>query len=335
MDILIIGGTRNLGHIMVFDLLAAGHRVSVLNRGLTRDELPFDVERLRADRTDPAQLADALEGREFDMVVDTALYAGTEAETVTALLDGRVGRYVFISTGQVYLVREGAPRPAREEDYAGPVMPEPPLGSREHPDWRYGVEKRQAEDWFALAWAERSFPYTSLRLPMVHSERDHYERIANYLARLQDGGPILVPEDGGLGIRHVYAADVAQVVRALAERPEVGLGEAYNVGQDETLTLDEVLEILARELEEPLRVLRVPRETLEERRLLPECSPFSGRWMSALDNRKSREHLGVRYTPMGEYLPRLVAHWRARREREPVGYARRKEELELAVELGG
>ena len=47
MKILIIGGTRNLGHLLAYQLLDAGHRVTVLNRGKTRDELPERVERLQ------------------------------------------------------------------------------------------------------------------------------------------------------------------------------------------------------------------------------------------------------------------------------------------------
>jgi NAD(P)-dependent dehydrogenase (short-subunit alcohol dehydrogenase family) len=101
LEILIIGGTRNLGHLLTLELLQAGHRVTVFNRGQTPDELPADVQRLRGDRSDPARLAPALAGRSFDGVVDTTLYNGADAQTITALLDGRVGQYLFLSTGQV------------------------------------------------------------------------------------------------------------------------------------------------------------------------------------------------------------------------------------------
>ena len=70
----------------------------------------------------------------------------------------------MISTGQVYLVREGCPRPARETDYDGPLLPAPA-----HPDdkgqWDYGVKKRALEDALAEAWAKSRFPSTRLRNP--------------------------------------------------------------------------------------------------------------------------------------------------------------------------
>ena len=39
-EILILGGTRNLGHVTALALLEAGHNVTVMNRGITPDELP-------------------------------------------------------------------------------------------------------------------------------------------------------------------------------------------------------------------------------------------------------------------------------------------------------
>src|SRR5215467_19390 len=123
MRSLIIGGTRNLGPSIVHALLERGDRVAVFNRGQTTDDLPKDVERLRGDRTDPRQLKRVLGDRDFDLVVDTTLYTGAEAYAAVELFSGRIGHYIFLSTGQVYLVRLGLERPYEEEDYPGPVMP--------------------------------------------------------------------------------------------------------------------------------------------------------------------------------------------------------------------
>ncbi len=150
MRSLIIGGTRNLGPSIVHALLQRGYEVAVFNRGQTRDDLPEEVERLRGDRTNPEELKRVLTGREFDLVIDTTLYTGAEAEAAVELFKGRVGRYIFLSTGQVYLVRVGAERPYKEDDYAGPVMAEPPKSNiSEYENWRYGFDKRAAEDVFA------------------------------------------------------------------------------------------------------------------------------------------------------------------------------------------
>lgn len=330
MHILIIGGTRNMGLTLAHNLLRSGHRVTILNRGKTPDSLPADVERLRADRTDPAQLTSALAGRSFDAVVDMVLYKGAEAEAAAKLLAGRVGHYLFISTGQVYLVRQGLERPFHEADYEGRLMPAPKENSYGYPEWLYGKEKRDAEDTLARAWAEQAFPYTSLRLPMVNSERDHFNRLYGYVLRLQDGGPILVPETPDYALRHVYAGDAVRAMQLVLENGS-GKGRAYNISQDETVTLDEFLHLLGDRLGVTPQIVRVKRSLLEKNGFLPDCSPFSDRWMSELDNSRSKTELGMAYTPLRDYLQTLVSYYAAHPlPQRPASYGRRPAEISFA-----
>jgi nucleoside-diphosphate-sugar epimerase len=330
MNALIIGGTRNLGPSIVHALLGQGYSVAVFNRGQTPDDLPQDVERLRGDRSDPAQLFRQVGDRSFDLVVDTTLYTGLEAEAAVEIFGSSAGRYIFLSTGQVYLVRVGSQRPFKEEDYFGPVMAEPPKSDEiDHPNWLYGHDKRQAEDIFGKAWRVRNFPYTSLRLPMVNSERDSYDRIYGYWLRLLDGGPIVIPDDPGLPVRHVYGQDVVQAILRLTQS-ELGKGQAYNIGQDETLTLEEFIQVLAATAGCELKLARAPREKLNEMGILRDCSPFSGAWMSSLDNARGKTELGMVYTPMRDYVKKLVEQFAASPRRQIAGYARRAEELDLA-----
>ncbi|RPI27254.1 MAG: NAD-dependent epimerase/dehydratase family protein [Acidobacteria bacterium] len=330
MKVLIIGGTRNLGHQLCLRLLKEGWETTVLNRGQTPDELPASVKRLRADRQDPGQLRAALRGRVFDAVVDFALYTGEEARTTVKLLGGQTGLYVFVSSGQVYLVRTGVERPFKEEDYDGPVMPAPEESPSDYRNWKYGVEKRQVEDVLTEAWQTSRFPFVSLRLPIVNSERDHYHRLYGYLLRFWDRGPILVPHGPHLPIRHVYGADVIETIRRLVGRP-AGMGQAWNIGQDETVTLDEFLGLLAQVDGSRLNVKRISREALDKAGLIPACSPFSDPWMSELDNTKGKRELALTYTPLAVCLEKLVAHYRSKPRNIPPGYARRAEELKLAT----
>src|SRR5260370_25061499 len=105
IHILIIGGTRNLVLSIAERLLESGNSVTVFNRGITPGDPPRGVERLFGDRSNPKDLQTALRNRTFDAVVDTTLYTGADtAPTIDALKD-KTGHYIFISTGQVYLIR--------------------------------------------------------------------------------------------------------------------------------------------------------------------------------------------------------------------------------------
>ena len=243
MNILIIGGTRNMGYLLAKSLLEAGHQVTVFNRGMTPDELPEAVVRLHGDRTIHSDLAAAVNASDYDAVVDMMLFNAEEAQSVVELLAGRVQHYIFVSSGQVYLVRQGVERPFSESDYAGALIPAPKPNTYGFEEWRYGVGKRGAEDVLAAAWQERDFPYTSLRLPMVNGEREPFNRLYGYMLRIKDGGPILMPATPDYALRHVYADDVVRAIQHIIESGS-GKGNAYNISQDETVSLPEFLQTL-------------------------------------------------------------------------------------------
>ncbi|HEX2723867.1 MAG TPA: NAD-dependent epimerase/dehydratase family protein [Gemmatimonadaceae bacterium] len=337
-DVLILGGTRNLGHITALELLERGHRVTILNRGQTPDELPPQVERLRADRGNPDEMRNAVQGRSFDLVFDATTYTGADARQAVDIFTGNAQRYVFVSSGQVYLVREGVSRPFREEDYAGPTITAPDRQSADYPSWLYGVDKRDAEGVFMSAREASRFPVTTLRLPMVASERDHYGRIQAYIARILDGGPLLVPSGARLPLRHVYAADVARLIAAVASAVNVSFDD-YNLSYGSSIPLLDFLAILSRAAGRTPDIIEASRDALVARGLLPDCSPFSGKWMSELDNSRSLADLGslgLSYTSPEVYLPRIVndyvTRWKAN-NLVPEGYTQRGKEIAFASTL--
>jgi nucleoside-diphosphate-sugar epimerase len=328
--VLVVGGNRFLGHELAWRLLAAGHAVTLFNRGTLQDAFGDRVERLRGDRTS-SDFERLLGGRSFDAAVDFAAFDGEDGRRAAETLDGRVGHYVVVSTGQVYLVREGCPRPAREGDYDGPVIKEPP-DPYDRGQWEYGVKKRALEDALVVAWRERRFPSTRLRIPMVNGERDHFRRLERYLWRMLDGGPVLVPGGGDHLVRHVYSGSVVGAILSLLGRRET-FGEAYNLAQDETPTLGDLLALAASSLGAPLRLVDVPRERVREAGLDPvSLSPFSGTWMSFLDPARAKAELGFRHEPLGSYLDKIVTSFLAHPPAEPPpGYESRAAELALAA----
>lgn len=317
-----------MGYLLSRRLLEDGHRITLLNRGITREDLPEDVPRLRCDRTDVGQLRRALAGRTFDVVIDMVLYKGKEAEEAVEVLKGSIGHFLFISTGQVYLVREGLRRPFYESDYPGPIIPMPEPNTYDYEEWLYGYDKRMAEDVLARAQAECDFPYTTLRIPMVNSARDPFYRLYSYMLRIRDGGPILVPRTPEYALRHIYAPDVVQAIQRVIERGP-GAPHTYNISQEETLKIDAFLHLLAEVMGAEANIIQVERDLLNANGFLPDCSPFSDVWMSELDNTLSKTDLGMVYTPLREALAEIVAEYSANPPPTPSGYARRNAEKHL------
>ncbi len=334
MKVLIIGGNRFMGYGLTWRLLAAGHQLSHFNRGSQQDPFGSRVERIRGDRT-TLDFRNQLAGRSFDAVVDFAAFKGSDARDCVSLFEGRVGHYVLISTGQVYLVRRGCPWPAEERDYEGPVMARPKQAA-DVAEWEYGVGKRGCEDVLAEAWQRSRFPGTRLRIPMVDGERDHQRRLEGYLWRILDGGPLLVPAGDARPVRHVYAGAVVRAVAELLGRSS-SFGRAFNLSQDESPTLPELISKLAGLLGAPARVLEAATDAIEGAGLeLRGLSPFSNRWMSCLDPKLAKAELAFRHEPLDDYLGRIVSSFLAHLPASPPpSYARRADELALAARLSG
>ncbi len=330
--VLIIGGTRNMGYYLSQRLVESGCDLTLLNRGITKDDLPRSIHRLHADRTDHQQMRRALLAKSFDVVVDFVLYRGDEARTVIELLRDQVDHFIFISTGQVYLVREGLARPFHEDDYEGRLMPAPKANSYAFEEWTYGVEKRDVEDQLRAAWSSSQFPATILRLPMVNSARDPYHRLFNYYLRLRDGGAILVPETPNYPLNHVYALDVVDIIMQLIDTGQ-GKGRAYNIAQDERVSHAEFLSILAAIMGAEAQSVAAKRSDLVVGGFMPDCSPFSERWMSDLDNSRSKAELGISYSPLHDYLADIVDYFDSNPIALPLTYRRRQAELNYAEGL--
>lgn len=332
MHVLVVGGTRFAGYLLVWRLLAAGHRVTLFNRGTMPDPWGDRVERLRGDRT-TAHFGLILGNREFDAAVDFAAFTEEDARGAVSVLGGRVGHYVFISSGQVYLVRDDCPRPAKEADYDGPLLPRPESADDAR-QWDYGAGKRACEDILARAWADLGFPATRLRLPMINGERDPERRMETYLWRLLDGGPLLVPDGGMQVCRHVYAAEVARAVASILG-DSATFGQAYNVAQDETRSTLGLLALLSEVVGVPQRLVPVSSADLAERGIATtDISPFSGRWMSYLDPNWFQTERRFRHEPLRQYLGHIVASFLANPPASPPdNYRHRPVELELAARL--
>ena len=103
LRILILGGTRFIGPHQVKYALDRGHEVSIFTRGQTEPPFYHDyferVEHLIGDRTSDLS---ALEGREWDAVIDNSASYPSWVASTTELLRDQVDRYLFVSSISAY-----------------------------------------------------------------------------------------------------------------------------------------------------------------------------------------------------------------------------------------
>ena len=99
MRLLVLGGTKFLGRAAVEAALERGHEVTLFNRGETNPELFPEAEKLRGDRDGDLS---ALEGREWDAVIDPSGFVPRVVRASAELLQSSIGHYVFVSSISVY-----------------------------------------------------------------------------------------------------------------------------------------------------------------------------------------------------------------------------------------
>ena len=327
MDVLIIGGTRFLGYHLVHRLLQEGVHVTLFHRGIHGDDFGDRVERILGDRKNYKKFYELFHRRRFDVVVDLIGYQPEDVEYAVKTFGDRVGQYIFISTGQVYLVTENWHQPAREEDYYQPLIECPP---GEEAAYGYGVQKRACEDLLVEAHQFQHFPVVRFRCPIIQGPRDYTLRLYSYLKRILDGGPVILPEGGDKPIRHIYVQDVVEAIVSVFQ-VEKTRGKVYNLASEEVIPLRELIQMAARLLEKPVTVFDIPVSLLHEYAIPESISPFSGRWVSVLDPSLAREEIRFRSTPLQQWLSETIRWFVEEYDGpEPDNYRYRPKELELA-----
>ena len=207
MKVLVVGGSRFMGVATVERLLAAGHDVTVFNRGTRAGLWAGRAHEVHGDRADPTSLGQL--GREaYDGVVDFCAYTARDTE---ALLDavGNVARFVHLSSGTVYRLDPVLPWP--EETPYGPATL-----------WGdYALGKIECEQ-VLRARRDAALATTAVRLPWVLGPGNYADREAFVLNRLLDGALVLLPGDGKSLHQFVSSAQVAEVLVRILEQPRVG-----------------------------------------------------------------------------------------------------------------
>src|SRR6266702_301191 len=176
---LVLGGAGFIGTAACKELMRRG--VETIAAGRTDRPYGTFTSYVAFDRDDEAQLKRALESVRPDVVLDLA---GDEPKQVEAMIRSFNGdRYVFVSSGVVY--PDIAGRPAAEDDFV-PLDGQPPA------EVDYMAGKRWCETVLSRA---SEFPWTVVRPPAVFGAADRTLRIAAYIQRVEDGGPVLVPQE--------------------------------------------------------------------------------------------------------------------------------------------
>jgi len=246
MKLLFIGGTGNISSECAALAYRRGHEIFVLSRG--RSPVPAEYKAIHADRKDGDSLRSALRVNEFEVVLNFLGYELADVELDQALFGGKVRQYVFISSASVYA--KPGPLPITEDNPTGNAW------------WDYARKKLACEQWLLQQHQANGFPVTIVRPSHTYSRmwvpNPASSASYTYAARLEEGKPVYVPDDGQNPWTMTTAGDFAVGLIGLLGNPEA-LGEAFHITSDEVLTWNQIAaEIAAAVGAKSPRILKIP-----------------------------------------------------------------------------
>ncbi len=228
-DVLVLGGTGWLSGRIAERWADAGAAVTCLARG--GREAPYGTTLVVADRDDPGAY-DAVDGRDWDEVVDISSNPVHVAAAVTALGE-RAKHWTYISTVSVYAANDVPGADETAELLA-------PAGPDEEDD--YGQAKVRAE---ASVRAALGFRAAIVRPGLIVGPGDPTDRFGYWVGRLAlaADGDVLVPDTTDRGAQVIDVDDLAAFVQAIGRERWTGVVNAVG----DPIELAEVLR-LAREV---------------------------------------------------------------------------------------
>lgn len=244
MRVLVLGGGGPIGQATVRRLGAGGDEVIWASRQAPSPA--SEPGHATADRSRPAEIASLIRDQRIDAVVDMVAYTLEQTAPLLTALDGRIGRYVLVSSCDVYRNYGLLQRLETGEPDLGDLDEAAPLRTSRHP-YR-GAQQRAdhaSDRWMddydkipvEAATQGLACDWTTLRLPMVYGPADRQRRFRWATAPMLAGAPVLQAPAAWLAWETTYGfvENVGEAI-ALATRHPAAAQATFNVADEPAMS---------------------------------------------------------------------------------------------------
>ncbi len=253
--VLVLGGTDFFGPVLVKELLAQGHEVTLFNRGKTNPHLFPELEKIRGDREtkDQSGLANLTSPeRKWDWVMDTWQGSSKAVIDSAQLLADRIDQYQYVSTVSVY----------DKWDRVGINENEPlnPLPETEEPiisENRYALRKTFSELALNRILPDRCAFFRSHGMRGSRTTAPRHEPY--WQVKVARGKRFVVPA----GVDYYQVTDMVSLARFMIHCGNNTLKGAYNVCYPPIL-FKEFIQAIVNYTESPVELHWIPQEFLLE-----------------------------------------------------------------------
>jgi len=251
--VLVTGGAGFIGSHVADELLARGHRVTILDdmSGGFPDNVPSGAQLIEGTITDAAMVSALFKAEKFDYVCHFAAYAAEglsyfiknfnytnnligSVNLINASVNEGVKCFAFTSSIAVY--GSSAELPMTEE-------------TRAHPEDPYGNAKLAVERELEISKRMFGLDYVVFRPHNVYGERqnigDRYRNVVGiFMNQILQGLPMTVFGDGQQTRAFSYIGDIAPLMADSLENP-AARNQVFNVGADQPYTVLQLAQAVA------------------------------------------------------------------------------------------
>ncbi|MFX3635491.1 MAG: SDR family oxidoreductase [Candidatus Pristimantibacillus sp.] len=255
MKALFIGGTGTISSAITKQLLEKGCELYLLNRGTRNEALPAGANLIQVDINDEDKVASLIENLEFDVIADFIAFEPVQLERDYRLFKGKTKQFMFISSASAYQTPLS--------DYR--ITEGTPLSN---PYWAYSRNKIACEDYLMKQYRENGFPITIVRPSHTYDERSiplgvHGSKGSWQIAkRMLENKPVIIHGDGTSLWTMTHNSDFAKGFIGLMGNIHA-IGESVHITSDETVTWNQIYEVIADALGVQLKAVHVSSEFLD------------------------------------------------------------------------
>jgi nucleoside-diphosphate-sugar epimerase len=254
MKLLIIGGTGIISTACVHLAAERGFDVFILNRGITKAQLPPRVTTIRADIHDETAVISALGNHRFDTIANFAAFTVEDVDRDIRLFRDRTDQYIFISSASAYQVPP--------VNYL--VTESTPL---KNPHWEYSRNKIACEDRLMAEYRQTNFPIVILRPSLTYGNTliplsiTSWKQSWSVVDRMLRGKPIIIHGDGTNLWTNTHNSDFAKAFVGLLGNPQT-IGHPFHITSDEVLTWNQIYQQVADAVGAKPKFIHIASETL-------------------------------------------------------------------------
>jgi len=309
--VLILGGTRFIGRVLVEQLQQRPNLELVLyNRQSSNPELFPKLRVIKGDREQDD--FDALAKENWDSIIDLSAYFQLSLERLLRRVQGRVGRYIFLSTISVYDFAQ------LKKKAVGETFPVAACTKEQMRDTEmktYGIRKAECE---RVLLRMEKMSKIILRPSLVYGRYDYTDRFYYWLHKIKTQEKIALPDGGKELGTLTYVDDLARLL-AEAMNVEADVFPVYNATTNTPRPFAETFRTMC------AAVGRHPQaETIEGKELLAKGIrpgldlPLWHTIDVAIDNSKLRRDFKTELLPFENSVKETVAYYEKLGWPEPV-----------------